>query len=109
MKVLRCPVCKKKLSAKEHAKALGLLKAREVHKIHEIDILNKQLPKADVKAKEARIKAIESEWISNYGVYVENAEKKLKDILNIKYCILMNSGTAATHCLFLSVKYKYPI
>ena len=28
--------------------------------------------------------------------------------MKIKYCILMNNGTAATHCLLLSLKYKYP-
>lgn len=43
--------------------------------------------------------AISTNWISNYGIFVKNAEEKLKKILNIKYCILMNNGTAATHCL----------
>ena len=60
------------------------------------------------KYKKSAINAIESNWISNYGVYVKNAEEKLKEILGVKYCILMNNGTAATHSLFIAVKYKYP-
>lgn len=53
-------------------------------------------------------KAIDSGWISNYGEYVKKATDKLKEILNVKHAILMNNGTCATHCLFLSLKYKYP-
>ena len=54
------------------------------------------------------IKCINEEWISNHGIYVKLASDNLKNLLNIKYCILMNNGTAATHCLFLALKYKYP-
>jgi perosamine synthetase len=54
------------------------------------------------------IKSIESGWISNHGEYVDKSTKLLKKILNIKYCILMSNGTCATHCLFLSIKFKYP-
>ena len=61
MKAYRCPVCKKKLLAKEYEKALGLLKARDVHKKHEIDKLAKKLVTAQKKAKESRKKAIEDE------------------------------------------------
>ena len=57
--------------------------------------------------KEA-IKAIESGWISNHGEYVNLATNKLNEILNSKYSILMSNGTCATHCLFLSIKFKYP-
>ena len=60
------------------------------------------------KYKKSALKAIDENWISNYGTNVKNAEEKIKNILNIKYCILMNNGTAATHCLFLALKYKYP-
>ncbi len=52
--------------------------------------------------------AIESEWISNHGIYVNLASEKLKEILGIKYCILMNNGTSATQCLFKAIKYKHP-
>ena len=60
------------------------------------------------KYKNSALIAISTNWISNYGVFVKNAEEKLKQILNVKYCILMNNGTAATHCLLLALKYKYP-
>jgi perosamine synthetase len=59
------------------------------------------------KYKNSAIEAINSEWISNYGKFVELASDKLKNILNVKYCILMNNGTSATHCLFVALKYKY--
>lgn len=58
--------------------------------------------------KKSAIDAIESGWISNYGQYIEKAEKLLCDILGVKYCILMNNGTSATKCLFLALRYKYP-
>lgn len=57
---------------------------------------------------ESAIKAITSGWISNHGEYVNLATKKLKELLNCEYLILMSNGTCATHCLFLSIKYKYP-
>lgn len=60
------------------------------------------------KYTESAINAIKTNWISNYGIYVKNAEEKMKELLNVKYCILMNNGTSATHCLFISLKYKYP-
>lgn len=60
------------------------------------------------KYKESAIKAIETNWISNYGINVKNAEEKLKNILDVKYCILMNNGTSATHSLFIALKHKYP-
>ena len=46
------------------------------------------------------IDAIQSGWISNHGEFIENASKKLKEILNVKNVILMANGTCATHCLF---------
>ena len=54
------------------------------------------------------IQAIKSGWISNHGEFVEKSTNKLKEILNAKHVILMANGTCATHCLFLSIKYKYP-
>ena len=60
------------------------------------------------KYKKSAINAIESNWISNYGINVTNSEEKIKHILGIKYCILMNNGTSATHSLFIALKYKYP-
>ena len=60
------------------------------------------------KYTKSAVNAIESNWISNYGLNIKNAEEKLKKILNIKYCILMNNGTSATHSLFVALKYKHP-
>lgn len=60
------------------------------------------------KYKSSAIDTINEEWISNHGIYVENASNKLKEIIGTKYCILMNNGTAATQSLIFSLKYKYP-
>jgi len=54
------------------------------------------------------LQAINENWISNYGFNVQKAEKLLTKILGVKYCILMNNGTSATHCLLIGLKYKYP-
>jgi perosamine synthetase len=58
--------------------------------------------------KTSAIEAINSGWISNHGEYIQKSTDKLKELINIKYCILMSNGTCATHCLFLSIKFKYP-
>ena len=60
------------------------------------------------KYSENAIEAIKSGWISNHGEYINLSTKKLCDFLNCKYSILLSNGTCATHCLFLSIKYKYP-
>ena len=60
------------------------------------------------KYKGSAINAINSEWISNHGEFVQLSTNKLKSITGNKYCILMNNGTSATHCLFKALKYKYP-
>jgi perosamine synthetase len=60
------------------------------------------------KYKTSAINAIESEWISNHGIYVDLATETLKGILGVKYCILMNNGTSTTHCLFKALKFKHP-
>ena len=54
------------------------------------------------------INAIKDGWISNHGKFVELANNKIKEITKSKYSILMANGTCATHCLFLSIKFKYP-
>jgi perosamine synthetase len=58
--------------------------------------------------KSSALKAIEDEWISNHGIYVDLATNALKELLGAKYCILMNNGTSTTHCLFKALKFKYP-
>jgi perosamine synthetase len=69
-----------------------------------INIYNPEINKYTKSA----LNAIEDGWISNHGKYIELANNKLKEITQSKYSILMANGTCATHCLFLSLKYKYP-
>jgi hypothetical protein len=61
-----------------------------------------------IQYNKSAINAIESGWISNHGEYVEKSTQKIKEILNCKFAILMANGTCATHCLFLSLKFKHP-
>jgi perosamine synthetase len=70
-------------------------------------MLNIYNPNIDNYRKSA-LNAIEDGWISNHGRYVELANSKLKDVTKSKYSILMANGTCATHCLFLSLKFKHP-
>ena len=58
---------------------------------------------------QSAISAIKDGWISNHGKFVNLANNKLKEITNTKFSILMSNGTCATHCLFLALKFKYPI
>jgi perosamine synthetase len=60
------------------------------------------------KYTESALKAINDGWISNHGEFISKSTSKLNDIIKSKYSILMSNGTCATHCLFLSLKYKYP-
>jgi perosamine synthetase len=60
------------------------------------------------KYKKTAIDAINSEWISNHGIYVNLASEKICNLFNIRHCILMNNGTSATQCLLLALKFKYP-
>lgn len=60
------------------------------------------------KYKNSAKLAIESEWISNYGMYADLANEALKTYLNVPHCILMNNGTSATHALFKALKFKHP-
>ena len=72
---------------------------------------NKKIPiyNPDIcKYKGSAIKAINDGWISNHGENIKICEDKLKEITKIKYVILMSNGTCSTHCLFISLKYKYP-
>lgn len=54
------------------------------------------------------IDALQSEWISNYGKYIELANNKLKECIGVEYSILMSNGTLATEALLYSLKFKYP-
>jgi len=60
------------------------------------------------KYSESAHDAINSGWISNHGKYIKLSNEKLCKTLDCKYSILLANGTCATHCLFLSIKYKHP-
>ena len=52
--------------------------------------------------------ALESNWISSQGPYLEKARAALSATLNVPYVVLMNNGTSATHMLIKAIKYKHP-
>lgn len=52
--------------------------------------------------------ALESGWVSSQGPYLQMVEEILKDTVKAKYCILTNNGTAATHLIAKSLRFKYP-
>lgn len=52
--------------------------------------------------------AIDSGWVSSQGEFKERAENKLKILLNVKYVLLLNSGTAAVHLMARSLFKFYP-
>lgn len=60
------------------------------------------------KYTKSAVDAINSGWISNHGEYIEKSTQLIKEKINCKYAILMANGTCATHCLFISIKFKYP-
>ena len=59
--------------------------------------------------KKLAIEAIQDGWISNHGKYIELSTSKLNETIKSKYSILMANGTCTTHCLFLALKFKYPL
>jgi perosamine synthetase len=60
------------------------------------------------KYSTSAIQAITSGWISNHGEFIGKSTALLNETIGSNYCILMANGTCATHCLFLSIKHKYP-
>lgn len=60
------------------------------------------------KYKESAISTIQDEWVSNHGIFVNLVSEKINELFGVKYSILINNGTAATHCLMLALKFKYP-
>jgi len=69
-----------------------------------INIYNPDISKYNKSA----LNAINTGWISNLGENINLAKNKLREIIGSNYVILCSNGTTATHCLFMSVKYKYP-
>ena len=53
--------------------------------------------------------AIDSSWISSQGKYIQMAQEKLQELLNIKYVQLVNNGTSACHLVAKCVANKLNI
>lgn len=53
-------------------------------------------------------KAIEDGWFSSQGEFIEKAASLVKSILGVKYVVMVNNGTSATHLLYKALKFKYP-
>ena len=47
-------------------------------------------------------------WISNLGMYLNLSSDLMCKIFQVRHCILMNTGTAATECLLKALIFKYP-
>jgi perosamine synthetase len=68
-----------------------------------IPVYSPYLPKYVLKYAH---EAIDSGWISSRGEYVEKTTEKLKELLNIKYLLLVNNGTCATHLVAKALSKK---
>lgn len=51
--------------------------------------------------------ALDSSWISSIGKYINLAQEKLQDILNVKFVMLTNNGSSATHLVAKSLEFKH--
>jgi len=52
--------------------------------------------------------ALDSTWISSSGKYIELATDALRELLDVKYVQLVNSGTSAIHLVAKSLLFKNP-
>tara|TARA_Y100000592_G_scaffold88365_1_gene144080 strand:+ start:3833 stop:4927 length:1095 start_codon:yes stop_codon:yes gene_type:complete len=52
--------------------------------------------------------ALESNWISSQGKYLDSCKELFKREFGYKYCIFTNNGTTACHLLAEGLKFKYP-
>ena len=52
--------------------------------------------------------AIESTWISSAGAWRDTAVSQLKKLLEVDNVLLVNNGTAATHLIAKSLKFRRP-
>jgi perosamine synthetase len=50
--------------------------------------------------------ALDSGWISSTGKYIQLAQEKLENLLNIKHAILLNNGTSACHLMARTLSKK---
>jgi perosamine synthetase len=70
-----------------------------------IPVYKPYLPRKTLRfAKEA----LDSSWVSSQGKFLELTTEKLKELLNVKFVQLTNSGTSATHLVSKVLNFKYP-
>ena len=59
------------------------------------------------KYKNLAIQEINNDLLTGVGQYISKTEKLLAELNNVKYCLLTSSGTSATECLLIALKFKY--
>tara|TARA_R100000808_G_scaffold24433_1_gene56266 strand:- start:937 stop:2025 length:1089 start_codon:yes stop_codon:yes gene_type:complete len=52
--------------------------------------------------------AVESNWISSQGKFLDSCKERFKEKFNSDFVIFTNNGTSATHLLAIGLKYKHP-
>jgi perosamine synthetase len=52
--------------------------------------------------------ALSSGWVSSKGIYIEIAEKRLREMFGYKHVLLTSSGTTAMHLVAKALQYKHP-
>ena len=60
------------------------------------------------KSIEYATEAIQSGWVSSIGEYIERATEKLISVTGVKYAVLVNNGTSATHLCVKVLKRRHP-
>lgn len=66
------------------------------------------IPYLPEKSKEYAKKAIDSSWISSLGEYPELVSNLLAEKNGVKYALLTNNGTAATHLTTICLREFFP-
>ena len=59
-------------------------------------------PKFDCNAAEQVKQCVESGWVSSSGENINKLEETCKEMLQIKYCVAVSSGTAALHLAYIA-------
>lgn len=59
--------------------------------------------------KKYAAEAIESNWISSSGYFVDKAEELFAEFIGVKHCILTTSGTTALHLCFRALDSSTPL
>ena len=52
--------------------------------------------------------ALNSTWVSSRGKYVQMAQERLQELLQVPYILLVNNGTSACHLMSKALYYAHP-